>query len=140
MSLASGSTSAYNTADSTHANSTHDSLETLQTTLANLTAELASIDADIAQLTALRARVVRERDGVRRGIDAFGTARSGSVNGNNKPNGIGNTNGKGKSKPNDPCTNTTTDYTSSSFPWSAELRARMRDVFGIEKFRLCQEG
>jgi ATP-dependent DNA helicase Q1 len=32
------------------------------------------------------------------------------------------------------------DYTSSNFEWSGELKARMRKVFGIQNFRLCQEG
>lgn len=32
------------------------------------------------------------------------------------------------------------DYTSGTFAWSDALRRRMREVFNIPSFRLCQEG
>lgn len=32
------------------------------------------------------------------------------------------------------------DYTRKEFEWTKGLKAKMKDVFGIASFRLCQEG
>ncbi|KAG6895469.1 hypothetical protein C0993_009531, partial [Termitomyces sp. T159_Od127] len=32
------------------------------------------------------------------------------------------------------------DYTRKEFEWTNSLKAKMKDVFGIADFRLCQEG
>lgn len=32
------------------------------------------------------------------------------------------------------------DYSADDFEWSHGLKARMREVFGIREFRLCQKG
>jgi ATP-dependent DNA helicase Q1 len=52
------------------------------------------------------------------------------------PNGMNGTTdrkGKGKAKQD------SIDYT-LEFDWSYELKARMKKVFGIDNFRLCQQG
>lgn len=52
------------------------------------------------------------------------------------PNGMNKTmdrKGKGKAKQD------SIDYT-LEFDWSYELKARMKKVFGIDNFRLCQQG
>ncbi|KAF8873216.1 P-loop containing nucleoside triphosphate hydrolase protein [Mucidula mucida] len=37
-------------------------------------------------------------------------------------------------------TQRTTNYNTADFPWSGALEKTMKDVFGIQKFRLCQRG
>lgn len=45
-------------------------------------------------------------------------------------------NGKGKGK----AQQTGIDYTNDVFDWTDGLKARMKTVFGIDNFRLCQQG
>ncbi|TFK70701.1 ATP-dependent DNA helicase [Pluteus cervinus] len=40
----------------------------------------------------------------------------------------------------DPDQGPTTDFTTSNFTWTANFKRTMRSVFGIERFRFCQQG
>ena len=107
--------------------SSHAARQELSGKLASLDAEIASVDEDINKLKAVRSTLVKERQ------DLLAQMQQPSTNGTF--NGFTtNTNGKaGSSKPKG------TDY-SQDFDWSGELKARMKSVFGINDFRLCQKG
>ncbi|KAJ7042384.1 P-loop containing nucleoside triphosphate hydrolase protein [Mycena alexandri] len=82
-------------------------------------AELAQIDEDISKLKELAALRREERQ---RLLDELDHA-SAPVN----------TKGKGKAMGG-------TDYSLPDFEWSGELKLQMKRVFGIDNFRLCQQG
>ncbi|KAG9032506.1 hypothetical protein FRB95_001413 [Tulasnella sp. JGI-2019a] len=102
---------------------------------AALTAEISSIDNDIAQLQSIRAGLQKERADVDRQLESLTSASAGpserkrlqQQSSNDRP-------GSSHAGP-----STGTDYT-EKFEWSGALKQRMNTVFGIQDYRLCQEG
>ncbi|OBZ77261.1 ATP-dependent DNA helicase Q1 [Grifola frondosa] len=92
--------------------------------ISSLDAEIADIDKQIDNLHTLRASLIsRKREFVNNQCKPKATTAISSVS-----------QGKGKAKQQD-----NINY-SAEFDWSAGLKAKMTKVFGIESFRLCQEG
>ncbi|KAJ1299658.1 hypothetical protein OPQ81_009110 [Rhizoctonia solani] len=96
----------------------------LQAHLSSLDAELASIDAEIQALQEARRNILQEKGALQRELAttrapartlknaAIASKASGAIN-----------------------------YADTSgFEWTDEVKKRMRGVFGIKEFRLCQEG
>lgn len=94
--------------------------------IGSLDSEIASIDHDIAQLAKLKQELVKERRTLQVELDAVDTTRS--VEHANAP-----CSSKSKESPG------IIDYT-EEFEWSGSMHGRMREVFGINSFRLCQQG
>ncbi|KAJ7786162.1 P-loop containing nucleoside triphosphate hydrolase protein [Mycena metata] len=87
--------------------------------IAKCDAELAQIDEDISKLKELAALRREERQKL---LDELDHA-SAPVNAKGKGKAIGGT-----------------DYSLPDFEWSGELKLQMKRVFGIDNFRLCQQG
>jgi ATP-dependent DNA helicase Q1 len=90
--------------------------------------DIAATDAEIQQyeeeIRALRALVSLKRDersGFVRELEATHASHLGK--------------GKGKAKAKQGI-----DYGAEEFEWSQGLKAKMKEVFGIKDFRLCQKG
>ncbi|KAH8116052.1 ATP-dependent DNA helicase [Phellopilus nigrolimitatus] len=96
--------------------------------LAGLETELKEVDEQIEQLKELRSNILLEKQGVLDEINSQSLKQSSTP----RPS----TSNKGKAK----TVVGTIDYLKEHFEWSGELKARMQDVFGIQNFRLCQEG
>jgi ATP-dependent DNA helicase Q1 len=94
--------------------------------LASIDAEIVSINEDIDRLTALRLQLEDRKQAVRRELAQHDVPRQ-------QLRQI-TTNLAGKTP-----SNNRIDY-SEEFEWSASLRGTMKRVFGIQDFRLCQEG
>ncbi|KZV99558.1 ATP-dependent DNA helicase [Exidia glandulosa HHB12029] len=92
----------------------------LDARLDSLDAEIASVDEEALKLKELRARLVAQKQDVQRQLENMRTGRSAAVD---------NSKGKGKG----------IDY-SDEWEWTPDLVARMKAVFGIQSFRLCQQG
>ena len=89
-----------------------------------LDVEIRGVETDIQKLQTLRSQLLAERQSLLQQITGLGTYSS-------------NANGKGKDvnvAPN------SVNYLQEQFDWSGELKARMKKVFNISSFRLCQEG
>ncbi|KAI5121119.1 hypothetical protein M0805_002791 [Coniferiporia weirii] len=96
--------------------------------LAGLDTELKEVDEQMEKLKQLRSKILDERQAVLNSLNADEGNRN-SARTSLSP-------GKTKAK----ITIETIDYMKGTFEWSGELKARMRDAFGIQNFRLCQEG
>ncbi|KAI0316843.1 P-loop containing nucleoside triphosphate hydrolase protein [Amylostereum chailletii] len=96
-----------------HAPDTRAQRQLLQGELLKLDKDLADVDEDIARLQRLRKDKLAEKKNIQAQIDAL-TARP-----------------KGKM--------VAKNYF-DEFEWSADMKARMKEVFGIGSFRLAQEG
>ncbi|KAF8713392.1 ATP-dependent DNA helicase, partial [Rhizoctonia solani] len=95
----------------------------LQTHLSSLDSELASIDAEIQALQQARQNIVKEKEALQREL---ATTRA--------PNRTVKVSTSAK-------TAGTTNYADpGGFEWTDDVKKRMRAVFGIKAFRLCQEG
>jgi ATP-dependent DNA helicase Q1 len=108
----------------------------LNARLNSLDIELRGVDEDIKKLKELRTRIVKEREGLVREMghgDGAGVQKSFGANGNGYGGRNGNVSGSGGNSGK-------TNYMTERFEWAGELKRRMREVFGIEAFRLCQEG
>ena len=92
--------------------------------LSALDAEIKGVDEDIDKLKAIRKTLVSDRNDLLKKLN-MSNGQKRTASSSRAPTRV--VTGK-------------TDYTSSDFEWSGELRARMKDVFGIQDFRLCQEG
>lgn len=102
----------------------------LATRRAGLLAEIGSIDNDIANLQAVREGLAREVQALDRQLDSLSAAKPSA------PRQQVNAGTSSKVSRPGP---STTDYT-GEFEWSRGLKQKMRSVFGIQEFRLCQEG
>ncbi|KAI0777314.1 P-loop containing nucleoside triphosphate hydrolase protein [Trametes elegans] len=91
-----------------------------QTALKRLDRELEGYKAERAELDALIRKLEKERDGLLREIKSAQATSSFRVS-------------KGKEKA------TSINY-NEEFDWTPALRAKMKDVFKFDSFRLCQEG
>ncbi|EJD54785.1 ATP-dependent DNA helicase [Auricularia subglabra TFB-10046 SS5] len=105
------------------ASGTYAARQELDARLDSLDAEIASVDAETAKLKTLRAKLVAEKAEVVQQLDNMRSGRK-----TNAPVG----NGKGKSKGG-------IDY-NDDYEWTPDMKARMQRVFGIQDFRLCQQG
>ncbi|KIJ27343.1 hypothetical protein M422DRAFT_37824 [Sphaerobolus stellatus SS14] len=84
-------------------------------------AEITSIDAEIVKLQKLRGTLIEERNGLVKQINELDSS---STRGDN-------TSSKGKKH------GTGINY-DDEFEWTVPMKARMKAVFGIDDFRLCQ--
>jgi ATP-dependent DNA helicase Q1 len=87
--------------------------------------ELASIDAEILTLRQLRETLASERSNLLKELRKTAETHINIVD-DDSPD-------EGKK-----VTSVIVDYT-KSFEWTAAMKARMKNVFGIDNFRLCQE-
>ena len=100
----------------------------LNARLSSLDIELQGIDEDIKKLKELRSKLVGERQELLKQFDGNkGGQRDVGSKGHTSTNGFSS--GPGK-----------TNYMEERFEWSGELKRRLKEVFSIESFRLCQEG
>ncbi|KAG8698532.1 hypothetical protein FRC11_014363, partial [Ceratobasidium sp. 423] len=96
----------------------------LQTHLSSLDAELVSIDAEIQALQEARQNILQEKEALQREL-ATTRAPTRAV----------------KNSATSTKTSRATNYADpAGFEWTDEVKKRMRSVFGIKDFRLCQEG
>ena len=98
----------------------------LNSRMSALEAEIQGIDSQIQKLKGLRQALVKEKDALTQEANALSGASASTV-----PN---NDNGKGKTR-----SSGAIDYT-IEFDWSPQLKGMMKKVFGINAFRLCQQG
>jgi ATP-dependent DNA helicase Q1 len=88
-----------------------------------LDAELVSIDAEIQALQQARQNILKEKELLQKEL-ATTRAPARVVKSSTNTIGAGSTN-----------------YTDpAGFEWTDEVKKRMRAIFGIKEFRLCQEG
>ena len=102
----------------------------LQARLGSLAQEIASIENSIVDLQRIRAELLREHINVKKELNALDSHRGGmtladSVEKKEYKVVVGQS--------------SQIDYM-DEFEWSGPLKATMKSVFGIEGFRLCQEG
>ncbi|KAL5514242.1 hypothetical protein ACEPAG_2330 [Sanghuangporus baumii] len=98
--------------------------------LSELESELKDVDEQIEKLRELRSQVIAERNRVNEKIKTMqGTSRLSASNSLAPARSSGKALQAGS-----------INYMTEVFEWSGELKARMREVFGIQNFRLCQEG
>lgn len=98
--------------------------------LSELDQELEDVDKQIEKLKSLRTKIVAERQDITNQL----SARLGHQPTNLRASTSGSGSVRGPANP------ATIDYMKDSFEWTGELKARMRTVFGIQNFRLCQNG
>lgn len=94
--------------------------------LGALEIEINDIDADIKRLQELKNRLLTEK----RDISAQLKTHGGSLQ------GLPGSTADGPQR----VESGKTDYTTERFEWTGELKARMKAIFNINAFRLCQEG
>lgn len=99
----------------------HRTQQALNEQISQIDAEICGFDQDIKELNALRALRVAERDALSEELRL-----------------IQNRGHEGKGKRKMPQGGI--DYFLEDFDWSEELKVRMKKVFGINSFRLCQQG
>jgi len=98
----------------------------LNSRMSALEAEIQGIDGQIQKLNGLRQALVKEKQTLMQEAHVLSGAATSTV--------TNNVNGKGKSRSSDAI-----NYT-IEFDWSSQLKGTMRKVFGINNFRLCQQG
>lgn len=94
-----------------------------------LNLEVKSIDESIADLQNVRAGLVSELSGVQKELNSLSA-------GSYATPAASSSSAKGKQTVK---VASSIDYT-QEFDWSSPLRGRMKQIFGIQSFRLCQEG
>lgn len=94
--------------------------------LGSLEIEINDIDADIQRLQELKKRLLAEKKDISAQL---------KVNGG-RLQGLPGSTVVGQQRVEDG----KTDYTTERFEWTGELKARMKAMFNIDAFRLCQEG
>lgn len=101
--------------------------QTLNGRLTALEAEIGSIDNQIKELKDIRNNLIQEKGVVEKQLLEVGLPQNGrnGARGERKGKGVARQDG--------------VDYT-LEFDWSHELKVRMKKVFGIDNFRLCQQG
>jgi molybdopterin converting factor small subunit len=98
--------------------------------ISGLETEIASVEEDISRLQALRQNLLAEKLEALRELQGH-SARPQVQAANKGADASGSGSGKGKSK--------LINY-AEEFEWSRGLKDKMKRVFGINNFRLCQEG
>lgn len=98
--------------------------------LSELEAELKDIDDQMEKLRELRSQVVAEKNTVNEKLRTLHGASRLSTSAPLAPSKPAGQSGQAG----------TINYMTEIFEWSGGLKARMREVFGIQNFRLCQEG
>jgi hypothetical protein len=98
----------------------------LKQEIASLDAEIADIRRDIMQLEEQSKLRAKDKDGLIKELRALDQRQTSAQSDASKK-------GKGRASEG------TIDY-SADFDWSPELRLKMKRVFGIDDFRLCQKG
>ena len=98
--------------------------------LSELDQELKEIDRQIEEFKNLRAKIVAERQDVANQLN--------TRIGHQPTNLPASTSGSGSAR--NSAGAGAIDYMNDPFEWTGELKARMRSVFGIHEFRLCQVG
>ena len=88
------------------------------------TEEMQSIERDILRLEELKRTLLRERTEYSQELRAMGTRVR-------KPAGV-DISGKNRGVEN--------DYEVEEFGWAGKMKRAMKDVWGIENYRLCQKG
>ena len=88
--------------------------------------EIREIDQEIKERVEIRSDLLRRKIEIEKQLGEVQPMRNGK-------NGAVDRKGKGKARQGE------IDYT-LEFDWSYELKARMKKVFGIDNFRLCQQG
>ncbi|KAF8600248.1 ATP-dependent DNA helicase [Ceratobasidium sp. AG-I] len=125
---------AYETPDSSRQNDHKPAYlrkNEVQGQIAALDAELNSIDADIQSLQEARRNVLLEREALQRELAATRTPQQQpSTSSSSRRTGPGHSTNASGINYADP----------AGFEWTPELKQRMRKVFNIQDFRLCQEG
>ena len=94
-----------------------------------LEAELGDIDEQITKLKELRAQIIVEKQRLNDELQEQSNLRVSS-----------STLSRQSLVPSKNAQAGTINYMTEVFEWSGELRARMKEVFSIPSFRLCQEG
>lgn len=102
----------------------------LQARLGALAREISSIDESISELQRVKAELQREQRGVQSELNSLGSNLTLSIS--TRPSSP-----KGKDKAT--AGSSLIDYM-EDFEWSGPLKAKMKEVFGIDSFRLCQQG
>ncbi|KLO09213.1 ATP-dependent DNA helicase [Schizopora paradoxa] len=97
----------------------------LSARVSSIEAEIQGVDEEIERFKALRETLVRDKNEALKQLNSLHEDRD-----NIKARAVMRSVLKGR----------TTDYTKSDFEWTDELKRRMREVFSIPSFRLCQEG
>ncbi|KAL5498565.1 hypothetical protein ACEPAH_1919 [Sanghuangporus vaninii] len=98
--------------------------------LSELDSELKDVDEQIEKLRELRSQIIAERNRVN---DKLKTMQGASR--------LSASNSLAPARPSGKALQAgSINYMTEVFEWSGELKARMREVFGIQSFRLCQEG
>ena len=90
--------------------------------LSALESEIKGVDEQIERLKALRQTLLQEKQEIIRQTSDTRSDGSSTVNGKGKARASG-----------------TIDYT-IEFDWDPQLKRTMKGVFGISRFRLCQQG
>ncbi|KAL5476913.1 hypothetical protein ACEPAI_3099 [Sanghuangporus weigelae] len=98
--------------------------------LSELDSELKDVDEQIERLRELRSQIIAERNRVNEKVKTMQGAPRLSAS-----NSLASARPSGKA-----LQAGSINYMTEVFEWSGELKARMREVFGIQNFRLCQEG
>lgn len=97
----------------------------LSARLSSIEGEIQGVDEEIERFKALRETLMRDKNEVLKQLNSLhGPRPSVPTGGAVRPGPKG----------------ATTDYTVGDFEWTGELKRRMREVFSIPSFRLCQEG
>ena len=99
--------------------------QTLDRSLASISIEINDIDQQIKDLNGLRGVLVRKKADIEKQLGDIQQTRA----------HVGPVDRKGKGK----AFQGGIDYT-KEMDWSDALKARMKNVFGIDNFRLCQQG
>lgn len=89
----------------------------LEKTLLNIETQILRYEDEVHQLRTLLKDRIEERDRLQGELQAMGLSNTG------RAGGSGNV-----------------DYVLKEFEWTRGLKAKMKNVFGIANFRLCQEG
>lgn len=100
----------------------------IQARIGALDSEMASIDQDIAQLVRVKSDLAKEKRALQSELDAVGSTKSKAEASTSTFANISAA-----------VSSNTIDY-NEEFEWSGPMKGRMKDVFGISNFRLCQEG
>ncbi|CAO1636822.1 unnamed protein product [Sympodiomycopsis kandeliae] len=103
-----------------------------QDSVKRIEAEIADVDAQIRELQSLKDSLRNEKRQI------ITTAQSREAG----PSGIASSskNGSSTAKSSNALSHGAIDFTKSDFPWSGELLVRAKQRWGIEKWRMCQEG
>ncbi|KAL4258185.1 ATP-dependent DNA helicase [Pleurotus pulmonarius] len=104
-----------------------DRRKDLQKRIAGIESEIQSYDEELRKIQDVRALRMREKGDLEDQLEALRQQNIFGVGGNPQ--------GKGKQPLKD-----VLDYGSDDFQWVPQLKTKLQKVFGIQNFRLCQQG